>query len=314
MQLGRAVPILIAALAVALLLILILPAGRERPAPEVTITCVGDIMLGREVAQVCAERGAMYPFEEVAEELSRGDLTFGNLECPLTDHGTRIPRVNSMRADPAMAQVLAQVSFDVLSLANNHAIDWGRPGLEQSLEVLAGAGITPVGAGRTLKQARACRVLKAGGLRVGFVALSNFPEADFVHAPDRPSLAILSEESLDEIVPAAAGSADVVVVSLHWGQEGVRAPSDFERATARRAIDLGADLVVGHHAHVRGEIERYRHGLIAYCLGNLVFDEDSYGGNEGWILHVTAGADGVRDCRAVPVRVDACRAVIEWPQ
>jgi len=303
---GGRVRVLLALVLVALLVALGAPRHHE-----VTITLVGDVMLGRGVADAIMEHGPHYPFEQVAAELSRGDLLFGNLEAPLTDRGIRIPRVNSLRGEPEMAPALAEVGFDAVSLANNHAIDYGREGLERTCEVLEAAGVAPVGVGATLAGARACRVIEARGVRVGFVAFSNFPEAVFIHDSQRTSICLLSDEALAAVIPAAARQCDVLVASVHWGQEGERWTSDFERATAHRMIDLGADIVVGHHAHVRGEVERYRGGIIAYGLGNLVFDADSYGGNEGWVLHVRATRDGVSEVEAVPVRVRECRAVIE---
>jgi poly-gamma-glutamate synthesis protein (capsule biosynthesis protein) len=148
------------------------------------------------------------------------------------------------------------------------------------------------------------------GVRVGFIAYSNFPYLNFVPDPDDWSILMLSEENLRRTLPPLAARSDVVVASLHWGKEGEREPSDWERQTARLAIDLGATIVVGHHAHVRGEIERYRKGLIAYCLGNLIFDDKSYGGNEGMILTCRAGRDGVEEYSLTPTVVRQCQARI----
>ncbi len=279
----------------------------------ITLTCVGDIMLGRDVAQACEEHGSTWPLAEVAAELARADLTLGNLECPLTDVRTRMPRVNSLRASPDMARVLAEAGFDVLGLANNHAADYGRPGLTETLSALEEAGITPIGAGRTLQKAKAGRVVTVRGLRVGFAGFSNFPYVNFVHDPPRAGISMLSEEALRECLPPLARRCDVLVVSFHWGKEGSRAVSDFERRTAHLAVDLGADLVVGHHAHVRGEIERYRGALICYCLGNLVFDQHSWGGNEGYILHCEVSRSGVESFEALPVEVVDCRARYTLP-
>ena len=300
----------------ALVACLLALAGCDSPraGPQVTLTCVGDVMIARGVAAAQKQHGPPYPFEQVSRELRRGELTFGNLECPLTDRDTRFPRVNALRAPPEMAQVLVDVGFDVVSLANNHAIDYGRAGLEQTLSVLAEAGITPVGAGRTLQEALAGCVVTVRGVRVGFLAFSNFPYAGFVCDPDRPSIAFLSREALEQAIPRLATHCDLLVVSFHWGREGEAWTSEFERETAHLAVDLGADLVVGHHAHVRGEIEQYRGALIAYCLGNLVFDEDSYGGNEGFILRCSATGEGIEEYAALPVEVVGCQARLLSPR
>lgn len=275
----------------------------------VTLTCVGDVMLGRGVARLCAERGADYPFAQVAPLLREGDLTFGNLEAPLTDRPTRFPRVNALHGTPEMAGALRRAGFDVMSVANNHAIDYGRPGLAQTRAVLRQAGIMSVGAGASQAEAEQGVVMAAGGVPVGFLAYSDFPYLDFARDPARESLAMLNEASLRRTIPPLAGRCAVLVVSFHWGSEGDRTVSDRERRLAHLAVDLGADLVVGHHPHVRGEIEKYREALIAYDLGNLVFDDSSYGGNEGYLLQCRYRGDGrLLEYQAVPVRVQAGQA------
>jgi poly-gamma-glutamate capsule biosynthesis protein CapA/YwtB (metallophosphatase superfamily) len=283
----------------------------SRSGPRVTLTCVGDVMLGRDVRRLCASRGREYPFEQVADLLGASDLTFGNLESPLADGTVRFPRVNALLGAPDMAPVLQQVGFDVMSLANNHAIDGGRTGLRRTCEHLRAAGIEPVGVGATLAEAERGVVVTARGLRVGFLAYSHFPYMSFIHDPERESILMLNEQTLRRTIPPLARRADVVVVSYHWGKEGRRDVSDYERRLAHLAIDLGADIVIGHHAHVRGEIEEYNGGLIAYCLGNFVFDEDSYGGNEGYILRCRLSASGIVDHETTPVRVVDCQARID---
>jgi gamma-polyglutamate biosynthesis protein CapA len=274
-----------------------------RSESQVRLVCVGDVMLGRGVAETCAREGNDYPFEQVAALLQAGDVTFGNLEAVITNRETRFPRVNALRAAPAMAAVLKQVGFDVMSLANNHAIDYQRAGLEQCMGLLEAEGIRPVGVGDTLAAAKKGAVISVSGLRVGFIAYSHFPYTTFIHDPQRESILLLNEEMLRETVAALAERCDVVVVSFHWGKEGSRNVSDYERGLAHLAVELGADVVVGHHAHVCGEVETYQGALIAYCLGNLVFDEQSYGGNEGYVLSCDVTRDGVADYSLTQVEV-----------
>lgn len=279
-------------------------------------------MLGRGVAQAGQDRGNWYPFARVAPYLQEADLTFGNLEGPLTDLPTRFPRVNALRGSPQMAPVLKQVGFDVMSLANNHAIDYGRPGLRQTREVLQAAGITPVGAGSTLAEAEQGVLIEVGmgGLLnpkvpVGFIAYSHFPYTDFVHDPQRESILMLNKRTLRRTIRGMVHRCAILVVSFHWGKEGSTQVTNYERDLVHLAVDLGADLVVGHHAHVRGEVEEYRDALIAYCLGNLVFDEQSYGGNEGYILTARFNNHGMLvDYTVLPVRVEKCQARIDGAQ
>jgi len=291
-----------------LLCIALLPGCLYAPEePRVTVACVGDVMLGRGVARACAKYGNEYPFQALGESLTKADITFGNLEAPLAVGPVRDPRVNAVYASPGMAPVLKQTGFDVMSLANNHAIDCGRGGLRQTLKALEQAGIIPVGAGKNAACAEAGAVLSSRGIRVGFAAYSGFPQATFVHDPQRPSIALLNTDRLRRTIPPLRRLCDVLVVAFHWGKEGVAETSDHERALAHLAMDLGADVVVGHHAHVRGEIEHRDGKLACYCLGNLVFDPESYGGNEGCILTCEFGKTGLVGASTTPVSVVNCQ-------
>jgi poly-gamma-glutamate synthesis protein (capsule biosynthesis protein) len=292
-----------------LLCIFLLPGCAPHPQQTIILALAGDVMLGRDVRRTCDTKGVDYPFVHVAGTLRDADLAFCNLESPLTGSSVRFPRVNALVGEAAMAGALSRAGFDIVSLANNHAIDAGRSGLPDTMALLEQNGIAFCGAGRTLAEAEQGTILPGRGLRVGFIAYSNFPYLNFVPDRNDASLLMLNEDELRYTIPPLAARSDVTIVSFHWGREGHRQPTDQERALAHLALDLGATLVVGHHAHVRGEIERYRGGLIAYCLGNLVFDEKSYGGNEGMILTCRAGRRGVEDYSVLPTFVRDCQAV-----
>ncbi|MBU0610291.1 MAG: CapA family protein [Armatimonadetes bacterium] len=293
------------------LVLLLLTGCTHRPPTTVTIALAGDVMLGRDVRRMCATKGNDYPFANVGRVFRHADIGFCNLESPLTDLAVRFPRVNALVGTAGMVDALGQADIGVVNLANNHAVDAERAGLADTCRRLEGHGLAICGAGQTLQQAETGTVVRRPGVRVGFIGYSNFPYLNFVPDPQSWSLLMLSEENLRRTVPPLARRSDVVVVSFHWGKEGEREPSEWERRMARLAIDLGATIVVGHHAHVRGPIERYKHGLIAYCLGNLVFDDKSYGGNEGMILTCRAGRDGVEEYAVTPTVVRKCQAQIE---
>lgn len=270
-------------------------------------------MLGRDVARTCRERGVDYPLAEVAPVLRSADLVYGNLECVLTDSAVRFPRRNALLAGPEFAPALAQAGFDVLGLANNHAIDGGRTGLRRTMASLAAQGVMVVGAGATPTEAEAGVVRVVPGLRVGFIAFSDFPYASFVKDAGREAILTLSDDALRRCLAPLRLRCDALVVGFHWGKEGGRVVSDRERLLAHLAVDLGATVVVGSHSHVRAPIETYGHSLIAYGLGNLIFDDHSYGGNEGLILVCRVGRTGVRGYEAIATRVQDCRAVLEKP-
>ena len=209
------------------------------------------------------------------------------------------PRVNPLRARPEMADALAVTGFDVVSLANNHVVDCGRPGLRQTMELLDAAGIAYTGGGRTLAEAEEGAVVEANGLRFGFLAFSDFADVNFVHAPERESILVLSEET----VPPLRSRCDVLVVSCHWGSEFIQRTTTRQRDLAHLAVGLGADIVVGHHAHVRGEIEQYADASIAYCLGDFVFDIFADQPGEGALLEWTCTPEGCELARQVETEI-----------
>lgn len=261
----RSAPILCALLALATPAF----AGADRP---VTLVAVGDICLAGGVERAAASASSTYPFTHMRSRLRGADIGFGNLECTLSSRGSPIPKTYNFRARPAWAKRLASAGFDVLSLANNHSQDYGRTALGDTVAHLRNAGIRPVGAGGTLAEAQALRVMTVRGLRVGFLAyLGMFPPLLPLIARE-PSVAMGYPSTVRRCVAAARPKCDVLVVSLHAGKEMTLQPSGRQREIARAAIDAGADLILGHHPHVVQPLERYRSKPICYSLGNFVFN------------------------------------------
>ena len=296
-------------LAFALFAALLVCGGGHGAQRSVTVLCTGDVMLGRDVRRFCATAGDETPFARIAPLVRQADLAFCNLESPLTARPLRFPRVNALVGAPTMAGALGRAGFDVVSLANNHAIDAERAGLLDTMSLLKASQVAWVGVGPTRSAAERGVVLTAHGLRVGFAAFSHFPYTNFGYDPARPTILLLDEATLRAVLPPLAKRCDALVVSFHWGGEGVRSVTAYERHLARLAVNLGATVVVGHHAHVRGPLERYRHSLIAYCLGNCIFDTHSNGGNEGYLLTTRLGRRQVLSYRLLPIRAARCQAV-----
>ncbi len=294
------IPALAAAAAVCLTVLA--GCSRETP-PQATLVCVGDVMLGRGVGDLCAQKGDDYPFARYAEQITAADLAFCNLEAMLTDRPMTYPRINPLRAAPRMADALAQAGFDVVSLANNHAVDCGRAGLRQTMDALDAAGIAYAGAGRSLAEAERGALVEANSLRFGFLAYSDFPDVNFVHAPERETILTLSEETLRRTVPPLRDRCDVLVVSCHWGSEFVTRTSPRQRELAHLAVDLGADIVVGHHAHVRGEIEHYRGRSVVYCLGDFIFDIFAQSPGTGYLIEWACTPDTYEMTKCVETEI-----------
>jgi poly-gamma-glutamate capsule biosynthesis protein CapA/YwtB (metallophosphatase superfamily) len=283
---------------------------------ERTLLFVGDVMLSRGVgAKMKAEGDWTYPFQKIAATLTAADLTFGNLECPVSDVGRDRYHLYSFRADPGAIEGLKYAGFDVMSVANNHMYDWGPSALLDTLQRLREAGIMPVGAGANDLEAHYPQLLNCAGLKLAFLAYVNVAPETAIAAPDRPGVAWLELDRVLADIRFARPLADVLVVALHWGGEYVTQPQRNQVELAHRMIDAGADLVVGSHAHVVQPVEEYRGRWIAYSLGNFVFDQRGPGTRRGAMLKVKLVEKQITEVTSVPITINGMfQAVLTPPE
>lgn len=293
------------------------PAEAQRvQAPQdvtLTLAATGDLMLARTIGAALARDPTDSPFADVTDVLRSADVTVGNLECAMGSGGTPAHKAYTFLAPPAAAASLADAGFDVLSLATNHSMDYGPQTLSQTIQLLEAAGIRHAGAGLDEASAHRPVFMSIKGLRLAFLAYVNVPiEGDGFNTQsweakgDQPGVAWAEPGRIAADVAAARRQADLVIVLLHSGYEGVQLPNDIQRANAHAAIDAGAALVIGSHPHVLQGIEYYHGGVIAYSLGNFVFD-GLMGTGRTAILRVTLGREGVYAVEWVPVVLRAGR-------
>jgi len=295
------------------------PATTTRPpAPAVRILLVGDVMLGRGVADV-ASLDPSSIFADVAPIFERADLTLANLESPLTARDLLDGVANDLRADPVTARLLAGAGFDVATMANNHAGDAGLEGVADTVAAADAAGLVIAGVGTDARDALAPIFLEAAGVTVAIVAADatgasrqpRDPHPDPDPGPDpgaaaRHVVAAWDDDLVAGAITSARDAADVVIMSLHAGAEYLDVPDRDTALRAARLVDLGVDVVWGHGAHVRHPIEvvgAHRFAVVATSLGNLLFDRQLVPGTgTGTVLEVLAGADGVVAMRTGTVR------------
>jgi gamma-polyglutamate biosynthesis protein CapA len=306
------------ALSIFLLLVtlsaLAIGARTEKSAPVIELVAVGDILLDRGVARRIERNGTHVVFAGVRETIARADLAFGNLECPLAGKCSRPTKGITFRADPRYAESLTDAGFDILSLANNHTLDCGRAGLFETMLNLKGRGVRWCGAGRTDAEAQAPVVLTVKGIRVAFVGFTAItPESTPATSEDyQATVAVASRDRLRNAVAAARMEADIVVASLHWGAEYASRPVGEQVELAHAAAEAGADLVLGHHTHTLQGLEliarqggsEKRYSLIAYSLGNFVFDSPRALGKrvtESAILRCRFRKEGLLAAELIPV-------------
>jgi poly-gamma-glutamate synthesis protein (capsule biosynthesis protein) len=238
----------------------------------VVIAAVGDLMFARDVVYLMEQHGVLYPFERALPLFEGAELRIGNLEGTFTNRGVAQQKEYTFRAAPELARGLAESRFDAVTLANNHAVDFGAVSLLDTLAATEAAGVATFGAGPTAAQAYSPRVLGAPSASVallGFNAIYGSPPA----GEGSPGVAWADAAALASI-SRARSEADFVVVMVHWGVEYSGAPTAEQRAFGRAAIDAGASVVIGAHPHSLQPWERYRDGVILYSLGNFVFDLD----------------------------------------
>ncbi len=281
-------------------------ARASRP-ETITIAAVGDMIFDRRVKALIARSGGAAPLASVADLLARADVTVGNLESPLSTRGVRNASKDvTFRGDPRGVEGLVLAGFDVVSLANNHVLDYGPDALAETITLLEEHGIAHAGAGADRARAWEPAFIETDGASVAFLSFSHILPAGFV-ATDRKAGLTQGRGNMDAVCSAIARAkerADYVLVSFHWGVEYQDDVNADQVRDAHRAIDAGADMVLSHHPHVIQAVERYRNGLIAYSLGDFVFDHYSRKTGEAFVLEAELGPDGVGEVRVVPVYLD----------
>jgi poly-gamma-glutamate capsule biosynthesis protein CapA/YwtB (metallophosphatase superfamily) len=292
-------PGIIICFSMALLLAVPHTAGAEK----IVLTAVGDIMLAGSGVATFAKRGYEYPFAATERELRRADITVGNLEAPLSRKGTEFTgKKFRFKASPKAAAALRAAGFSVVTLANNHIMDFGSVGLQETMENLASEKISFTGAGENLAAARRPALVERKGMKIAFLAYSLTQPLEFFAAESRAGTAPGYSRLFREDIRQAKLIADYVVVSFHWGAELATFPKSYQVDAGRRAIDAGADLVIGHHPHVLQGVERYRRGLILYSLGNFAFGSTSRHADTSIIARITL--DGaVKEVELLPLNV-----------
>jgi poly-gamma-glutamate capsule biosynthesis protein CapA/YwtB (metallophosphatase superfamily) len=277
----------------------------------VTVALVGDTMLGRGVGQALARtppEGLVAP--EVRAVLGQADLVVLNLECCISERGRPWDAPGKpfwFRAPPRAVELLVLLGADCVTLANNHALDYGVDALADTLDLLAGAGIATVGAGPDLARARRPATLAAGGLRVAVLGVTDHPP-DFAAGPDRPGVAFadLGRRLPDWLAQAvAAADAEVVLVTPHWGPNMTSEPVGHVRRAAAALLEAGATLVAGHSAHVPHGVA----GRALYDLGDFLDDyrvDPRLRNDLGLLFLVTLDGQGPVRLEALPLKLEFC--------
>jgi len=274
------------------------------------------------------------PFKRTFEVLKRADIVFANLETPLGREGYPREKMFVFMANPALAKVVQSTGVDVVSLANNHMLDYGEQGLVQTLETLSRMGIPHVGAGRNIREASEPVLLQKNGVRIAFLGYAATLPLGAAASKDRPGIApihvttsyemdatllqeqpgnppivrtstdVKDERRICAEIKKARRKADHVIVGIHWGVAFISKPQEYQQPLARKMIEAGASLIVGHHPHMWHHVERHKNGVILYSLGDFVFhDRVDMTGESGMLATVVLDAKRIRAVRLWPITV-----------
>ncbi len=291
-------------------------AGHDRPERSqqqrpwsFTLCAVGDVMLDRGVWRRIQANGSSSILAQVRDDLRAADVCFANLECPLSTVGAHAPMDCIFRADPRAAEVLVDGGIDVVALANNHSLDAGVSGLLQTIDHLEDAGIAYCGAAREKERAWEPARFLVEDRYLGFIACTDlsFGHGSWCKVDDGLT-------GFAERVRTARELCDLLVVSIHWGNEYQKEPTQRQRDVALAAVEAGANLVIGHHPHTLQGVAQHQGAPILYSCGNFVFDQREGERMESAIFHLRYTKGEGWQIRMVPVWIPRSRCGPIYPE
>ena len=250
------------------------PAGQQ-PEP-ITLLFAGDVYLSNHVLNAYDQAGGIHGVldDSIRQEIGAADYFMVNQEFPFSDRGTAAEdKQFTFRLPVARVPVLQEMGIDMVTLANNHALDFGAEALLDTCAALEQAGIRYVGAGPDLERAKKLETVELKGKTIGFLGATRvIPEYSWTAGAGNPGMfSTYDPAPVLEEIKKAKEVCDYLVIYVHWGVEKSEQPEEYQRTMGRQFIDAGADLVIGSHPHVLQGIEYYKDKPIVYSLGNFVF-------------------------------------------
>ncbi len=284
----------------------IIVATTPIPEKETELIAVGDIMLSRVVAKKMRENGDDYPFRNIQDELKTGDIVVANLENPITV-GREIKSGEMIfHADPGSEFVLKDAGISLVSLGNNHSMNFGEKGILDTMEYLSKAGILYAGAGENSTNANKPMFVEKNGIKFAFLSYvdSSFTPASYEATDKKPGVAFMRIPEMVAAVEKARMQADFIIVLMHAGEEYSDGTTKVQREFAHAAIDAGAEMVIGAHPHVVQALEKYNGKYIFYSLGNFIFDQILPETKRGLMVKADFGENGVKNIKLVPLVIE----------
>lgn len=243
---------------------------------ELTISIAGDVLMDSSIRWQIDRNGIEYPWEMVKEHFQEDTLTMVNLETSITNKGTKWEdKQYNFRSDPKNLQAMNEAGIDVVGLANNHTLDYGYDGFLDTLSHIDKSGIKRAGGGKNWKEAMEGTIIEKENTKIGILAFSRVaPDVKWWATKNSPGIVGAYDSQLVGAlnqIKEMKNDVDILLLSIHWGVELSTTPRKVEIDLAKKLIDAGADIIMGHHPHVLQGVEIYKGKPIFYSLGNFVF-------------------------------------------
>jgi poly-gamma-glutamate synthesis protein (capsule biosynthesis protein) len=272
---------------------------------------VGDLLLNTRPGSDAPDRGLEVLSDDVRELFASCDLVFANLECTLPGRET-VPTEPRVVSTETQVRSLQNSGIGIVTLANNHMFDCMNQGFQHISDILTDIGMHWFGAGHTVEDALRPAVLNINGIRLAFLGMVDQTAGPFRFADETTGgVAQLNTEKICQMIREIRRDVDYIIISPHWGTERFRIPSPKQTEQARKFIDAGASMIIGHHPHVLQGMEFYRGAPILYSLGNFIANDLHWVDGDrltwsrfertGCILIADMDSDGVRNIQQIPV-------------
>ncbi|TLS39043.1 CapA family protein [Pseudalkalibacillus caeni] len=262
----------------------------------IELAFAGDVILEASGKTAVQKYGIDYPFEQIKGDIIGADYAVVNLETPITGRTLPFPKEFNFKSGQELLTGLTNAGFDMVTLANNHTMDYGEQGLIDTLKNLNDKKIPYIGAGLNEEEAFSSKTVEIKGRKIGFIGFSRvLPDVSWYAGKEKPGIA--SGYQLDrmvEIVKEAKEEADCLFVYIHWGKERHSIPEQYQLEYAKALVDAGADGIIGSHPHVLQGFQFYKNKPIAYSLGNFLFPDHVNGKTaESGILKLTINGEDI---------------------
>lgn len=273
----------------------------------------GDVMMTSYFKNYIDSYGVDYMWEDVSELISSADYSVFNLETSVSLRGKDTkPSGYGFRSEPSTLEGLKNAGIDMVSLANNHVMDYGRDAFSDTLSSLDEYGIKHIGAGEYLEDASKVLYEEINGVKVGFLAASEILGYESNKATeDKSGVYYLNRKDLTDIksiIKTAKSNCDKLILVAHWDREYYDEPKDETKRMAHELIDSGVDIIIGHHPHVLQGIEYYNNGIIYYSTGNFNFLIRNENASQSALFEVEFNKKDIISSKVYPIKINGCKA------